>query len=129
MSIIYNKPLGYEMGNLPQRHIEGKFSLQFVFPLKSIRIKLDLTAVPPRFQAVSVLQQAVVLADPRDTNHRSVTIIYSVDIGCHAKTLNTADRCHAWQRYATDVRSLGGIAKEGLAWGESHILDRRFSFQ
>jgi hypothetical protein len=82
----------------------------------------------PVFQAVFASRVVVALAHPRDTNRQSVTIICSVDIAYHAKTLSSLDRFRAWQKCAICIHNLGGIAKEGLAWVGSHILDKHFSY-
>jgi hypothetical protein len=66
------------------------------------------------FQAVAFLSLVVALAHPRDINHKSVTIICSMDIAYHAKTLNILDKGRAWKRCATLFRNLGGIAGEYL---------------
>jgi hypothetical protein len=72
-------------------------------------------------------QRVVALAHPHDTSRRWVTTIDSADTGYRAKTLSNPGKHRAWQRYATYIRSLDGIAKEGWVWGENHILGRQSS--
>lgn len=67
--------------------------------------------------------------DHRDTNRLSGTIACIADIAYRASASNSADRPHAWRRYARRAHSPGGIARAYSAWVENHIWGRLFSFR
>src|SRR5690349_21206929 len=132
------------MGNLPHRILEVRFCYLshsetrhvFIWVLHSVfPVHTSVSISFRRNEIGLVFSQRIVPASPtvaaplylHDTSHRSVTIIYNVDTGYRARTLNSPGKHHAWQRCANDVRSPDGIARECLVSGESHILGRQFS--